>query len=160
RAQRPVTARRFSLSRRGRGCYRSGSMRQRALAVALLLVASGVRAQVSCSNPDNLCTGDPCVIENGSVASSCVVDFGARALVVRGTVHVPDGGVLSFSAGAITVEKPGRIDAVHGDVGGNAGDITLQANGGIDVSGRLDASGAYGHIGTIIVEAGGALSTA
>ena len=34
----------------------------------VVLVAAPVEAQVDCSNPDNLCTGDPCVIPSVEAA--------------------------------------------------------------------------------------------
>jgi len=46
-----------------------------ALVTVLLLAAPG-RAQVDCSDPDNLCTGDPCVIPALELPSDCTVDFG------------------------------------------------------------------------------------
>src|SRR5689334_9423242 len=116
-------------------------MRQRAMTVAAVLVilASAAQAQVSCSDPDNLCTGDPCVIDGTfTVVSPCDVDFGSRTLTVRGRMRVPNAGELSFSAGAITVEAQGGIDGSNvvalGGVGTGA-DITLTASGAIAIDG-------------------------
>src|SRR5262245_37975338 len=71
--------------------------------VAFLVAVAAATASptVDCSDPANLCTGDPCEIPAVEVLSPCVVDFGAVDLVIRGRIDVPNGGVLSFTAGSI-----------------------------------------------------------
>jgi hypothetical protein len=122
-----------------------------------LLLATTAFAQVDCSNPDNLCTGDPCTIAAIAVESPCVVDFGSRALVVAGTLRVQSAlgvGSISFTAASIAV--PGMIQAdddgvpVHTD----GGDITLMADADITVDGRLQSKGYYDG-GTIVLDGGG-----
>src|SRR5262250_3742147 len=103
-------------------------------------VAASVRAQTVCNAPDDLCTGDPCVIGDVDVTSPCELDFGPRALVVAGRVGVPQNGVLAFTAGTITIEHDGEIDADHHDSSDNLAHITLTAAGAITVSGALGAS--------------------
>ena len=71
--------------------------------LTVLLTAAPGRAQVDCSNPDNLCTGDPCVIGAIELPASCVVDFGTRTVIISRRLRLPPDGVLSFSAGAFTV---------------------------------------------------------
>jgi hypothetical protein len=111
------------------------------LGVLLALVLAGpASAQVDCSNPDNLCTGDPCVIPALTVGPDCVVDFGARAVVVAGNVHVTN--VLDLSALSFVVD--GRI------LGG--GSVLLTATAAVDVRNTIKASG-------ITLEAGPALLT-
>ena len=69
---------------------------------------SGAFAQVSCDDPDNLCTGDPCVMDNVEVMPPCVVDFGARTLIIRDRLSRafnPASSLVSLTAGAITVES-------------------------------------------------------
>lgn len=142
----------------------------RAMAVASVVLcgARSAGAQVSCANPANLCTGDPCITTNVTVQSPCVVDFGARALVIGGALTVPSGGMLSFTASTIDVK--GRIEAPSATVSlvGTVGDVALRtevdvgagsftatAAGNVDAKTRLKAKGG----GTIALDAGGTLST-
>jgi hypothetical protein len=67
----------------------------------LLLSAIPVGAQVDCSNPDNLCTGDPCIITASAVSSPCTVDFGSRAVVIANRLQV---GSLNLTARTIAVQ--------------------------------------------------------
>lgn len=79
------------------------------LAAALLLVLGIVpqaHAAVSCADPDNLCTGDPCTITNADVESPCVIDFGPRAVFIAGILRVPDDGIMEFTAGTTRVQGP------------------------------------------------------
>jgi hypothetical protein len=113
-------------------------------ALILLALRSSAPAQVACGDPDNLCTGDPCVIEDaGEVESPCVVDFGTRTLVVRGRVF----GRMVFTAGAIVVEPGGRLE----------GAVTLEASGPITVDGVVDGSFPYAAA-DITLDAGGTLA--
>ncbi len=126
------------------------------VALGLVVVASSARAQVSCSDPANLCTGDPCVITAVMVASPCTVDFGPRTVIIQGNLRVPAAGTLSFTAGAITLDLNSRIDGTDLSGGGAGADVTLQASGEIDLKGRgIDTSGSPG--GAITVEADGML---
>lgn len=127
-------------------------------------VGSQVDAQVDCGNPDNLCTGDPCVIPSLEVALPCVVDFGPRTVVVAGRLRTPMGTpVGGFSLSAGTIEVPGTINAR------NAPGVTLTAAQDIVVTGRIGktrvtmiAGGDITHEGRIfvtgaILDAGGTL---
>lgn len=123
----------------------------------LLLFAAPGRAQVSCADPDNLCTGDPCVIPTLAVATPCVVDFGTRALVIAGRLSVPVQGELSFTAGSIAVT--GTVMGVGGAPTNQTTPIaiTLAAAGDIDVRGsvKLIARDFPGNArGTITLDAG------
>ena len=146
----------------------------------LLTLVPAVRAQVACTSPDDLCTGDPCETGDVTVASTCQLDFGTRTLVVRGTMRVPDGGVLELRAGnvqifggiegkgvvgpSITVIANGdilqrtRVDS-QGHV--TPGSVTLRATGNIRIESggvRAPNSGQTGSRGgQIVVEAGGTL---
>lgn len=53
-----------------------------AAGLSAVVLAGAAHAQpIDCSDPDNLCTGDPCVISGPiAVQSPCVADFGTRAL--------------------------------------------------------------------------------
>jgi hypothetical protein len=105
-----------------------------AVGVALFFASPGV-AQVDCSNPNNLCTGDPCVIPSVEVASPCVADFGARALVILGPLRVPDDGLLSLTARTVSVT--GKIADFSDDGTGAAEAVTLSAAEDITVSGSI-----------------------
>ncbi|MCC6848654.1 MAG: hypothetical protein IT294_09145 [Deltaproteobacteria bacterium] len=127
-----------------------------AVASLLALSASRGRAQVSCADPDNLCTGDPCTITTVTVQSPCVVDFGARDLVIAGTIDVPDGGTLDFTAESILQQGP--IDGRHVGNGAGAGAaVTLESTvGDIELRGEIDVTGTAAS-GSIDVTAAGNL---
>jgi hypothetical protein len=110
--------------------------------------ARRAHAQVDCSNPDNLCTGDPCVIGTVSVASPCAVDFGARALRVDGRLTVPPGGTLSLTAASITVR--GSLTGL-GPLAFVFQEITLAASGDVVLSGPVRVRSDFG---TVNLEAG------
>lgn len=89
---------------------RSPFMHSRVLALPVLLMGIGAaQAQVDCSDPDNLCTGDPCVIGSLTVVTPCVVDFGPRTVVIAGPLRVPSNGTLDLEGDRI--EVPGTIRA-------------------------------------------------
>jgi hypothetical protein len=132
--------------------------RRRSWPVLLALIGvllSGTRgeAAVSCANPDLLCRNNPCVIHDTiEVETPCSVDFGDRDLVIAGAIKVPNGGLLSFSAGSIEVNRP--ILARHTkQAQGDGGTITLVAARNITVNWRLEAS-ARKRPGTIQLIAG------
>ena len=128
-----------------------------ALAAALLqAVAAEAAPPIDCSSPDNLCTGDPCTIGGShGVVSPCTVDFGARAVVVKGKLRVPNAGSLSFSAGSIEVRPTGRINGSHTQKSaGDGAQISLGSTGQLAVHGVIDVS-ARTTPGTISLSAGG-----
>lgn len=117
--------------------------------VLFLLAASGVGAQVSCDDPDNLCTGDPCIMDNVEVMPPCVVDFGSRTLIIRDRLSrafSPTSSEVSLTADAISVEPGTDVLATELiaqgalDFAGRSGSIVLQAGGLLTMSGFLDAS--------------------
>ena len=81
------------------------------LLACVLAVARVAAAPVDCSDPNNLCTGDPCVIPSLEVVPSCTVDFRPRQLVIAGTLRVPADGSLSLTAATIVLQ--GRL--LHSD---------------------------------------------
>ena len=106
--------------------------------------------------PDDLCTGDPCVIPTLTVPDPCVVDFGPRTVVVAGRLKVPSGGTLLLSAGSIQV-----TGAVIGQ-GGQFVDqtlVSLTASGSIMVAGpvRLPRAGPGFSRGNLVIAPGGDL---
>lgn len=126
---------------------------------AIACLAPVARAQVSCNDPDNLCTGDPCTINDIEVDSPCTVDFGARALVIRGRIRVPAAGSIDLTAASIEVQAHGVVNGSREEPGGVAADLALHASGAILIEGRLLASG-HNAAGSITVEAGGVLTVA
>jgi hypothetical protein len=114
-----------------------------ALAAALLQPAATEAASpVDCSDPDNLCTGDPCTIGGShGVVSPCTVDFGTRTVIVKGKLRVPNGGSLSFTAGSIEVRPTGRLNGSHTlSSAGDGAQISLSSTGNLAVHGVIDAS--------------------
>lgn len=126
-------------------------------ACCALLLPSPVRAQVSCANPDDLCTGDPCTITaNIDVISPCTVDFGARALVIAGILRVPDGGSMSLTAASIVQHGP--IDGRHvgNGVGSGAAVTLIGTAGDVELRGEIDVAGTVAT-GSIDVQASGSI---
>ena len=106
---------------------------RRALALSLVLALSGVAgAQVDCSNPDNLCTGDPCVIPVIEPANPCTVEFGSRELVIEGLRNIES---VDFRAQKITVAGPVRGRPAMG------GSLTLTADGELTLDGPIEFAG-------------------
>jgi hypothetical protein len=125
-------------------------------AIVVLFMAMPAHADpVSCANPDNLCRGNPCVTGSLEVISPCVVDFGERSLVIKGTLRAPAGGVLSLKAGSIEVRHP--IIGRYGRRQAAGASIKLQATHGMLVRWNIDAS-ARTSPGKIELIAGGNIS--
>jgi hypothetical protein len=118
-----------------------------------LLAPPPVRSQVDCSDPDDLCTGDPCIIPTLEVASPCVVDFGSRTVVVAGTLRVPATGVTSLTAGAIDVQGSIR-SRFNPPTGGPGIALDLSASGNIAVNGRIATS----TRSALVLDAGGTIA--
>ena len=129
------------------------------LVLALLLAASPARAQIDCDTPDDLCTGDPCVVGSVEVDDSCVLDFGTRTVVVAGTVRLPRSGELSITAGAIQI-----TGSVQNFVGpgtpGPGPRITFDAAGDINAAGSIRLVGIrlVPLPGAVIIRAAGNLT--
>jgi hypothetical protein len=128
------------------------------LALALVLAASAVRAQVvACETPDDLCAGDPCTVRFVEVGDPCILDFGTRTLTIIGTLKMPNGGELSLTAGTINVQ--GRIQNLPGTVPGPGPRITLIAASDLLVTAPIRLAGVRGGVqpGQITLQAGGNL---
>jgi hypothetical protein len=124
-------------------------------ACALFLFPAAVLAQVDCADANNLCTGNPCVVGEIEVVSPCVVDFGARTLVLTRTLKVPNAGVLSFSAQDIEVS--GKVLGRHTVVtAGDGAAVSLIASNSIQVLKRIDVSGRF-SAGSVVLDAGGSV---
>jgi hypothetical protein len=125
------------------------------LAASLAGATARALTSVDCDTPDDFCTGDPCVTADNIeiTVPACVLDFGARALVLAKVVFVPNDGTLSLTAGSIEVDR--RIDGQHVDATeGDGADISLIATGNITLKGRVDAAGRT-TTGAIVLDAGG-----
>jgi hypothetical protein len=103
--------------------------------VALPLVA---RAQVVCSSPDNLCTGDPCIIPALEVDTPSIVDFGPRTVVIAGRLAVAGDDMLSLTAGSMLVQA--TISNVQGGI---RPDIVLTATGDVTIAAPVRLSGTF-----------------
>src|SRR5262245_11562212 len=96
--------------------HRAGCALAACAALVIALLALPAHADpASCADPGHLGRGNPGVVGALDVISPCVVDFGDRALVIRGTLRAPSGGVLSLKAGSIDVRHPivGRYGRRH-----------------------------------------------
>jgi filamentous hemagglutinin len=127
-------------------------------AILCAALVTSARAQVDCDTPDDLCTGDPCIVGAVEVNDSCVLDFGARTLVIDGSLRMPNGGELSLTAGTIQVD--GRIQNMTTTVPGAGPRITLAASGDVVVDGPIRVVGVRNNLvpGEITVQAGGNLT--
>jgi len=135
---------------------KSGTLWRVAVSWTALIATQSASGQVDCTNPDNLCTGDPCIVETVEVLSPCVVDFGARTLSVEGTVFVPNAGVLDWTADQI--DLTGRIKGKHTkSTAGDGAHVTLTANNDLSSAGKIDVSGRF-SAGSIALIAGNDLS--
>jgi hypothetical protein len=105
----------------------------RTILLMALVAGSAQGAPVDCSNPDNLCTGDPCVIPNLEPEAPCIVDFGSRAVVIQG-LHNVQG--VDFTAGSFDIEG-----TISGGIGAG-GFLHLESTGQIFVDGLISLSGA------------------
>jgi hypothetical protein len=101
--------------------------RVRTLAAVLLLTATRApAAPVDCSDANNLCTGDPCVIQSVEPADPCVVDFGLRAVEIHGLRNVHS---VALTAASFSV-----TGSITGGVGAGGHFSLTATTGGIAVS--------------------------
>jgi hypothetical protein len=125
----------------------------------IFFLATTARAQISCTTPDDLCTGDPCVIHDVQVLTPCNVDFGTRTVEINGRLRVRDSGSVSLSAGAFRMRGGGSLNGSHTEPGGHGSNVTLLASGNIEIDGRVLMSGAAGG-GSLLLIAGGTVTVA
>jgi hypothetical protein len=130
---------------------------QAGLALTLLLAARSAHGQVDCDTPDDLCTGNPCVVGPIEVDDVCVLDFGVRTLRIDGPLKMPNSGELSLTANQIEVS--GRIQNFSGTVVGAGPRITLTATFDINVTAPIRLAGVRGAAepGELTFQAGGNL---
>jgi hypothetical protein len=121
-------------------------------------LAAPARGQVDCDTPDDLCTGDPCIVGVVEVDDSCVLDFGSRTLVIDGSLRMPNSGELALTAGAVQVA--GRIQNMTSTVPGAGPRITLAATGDVVLDGPIRLVGVRNSLvpGEVTIQAGGSLT--
>ncbi len=111
------------------------------LGSALVFVLAAPSAH-AVSDPNELCTGDPCVISQDAFVDNLVLlDFGARNVVLQAQLSI-DSGTVSIVAGSFLVEGNGRLLG-QGSTGNDGGDLSIFTTGDIQLSGS-------GSVGTAI----------
>src|SRR5262249_42960771 len=119
--------------------------------LASILVVAASRLPAGATDPDALCTGDPCVIDKTiTVDPGSLIDFGNRtlrltnhALISVGTPPPDRGPSVEIAAEAITLDPGARIISSGAVVTLTAysGDVTLNS---AVVNSRIDLSDSYG----------------
>lgn len=106
-------------------------MKPNLLQAALVLLLVGFVHPAFATVADDVCTGDPCVIAGTyAIDPSSVLDFGARSVVLDGTLDVGTGEMTIY-AGSFT--QNGEIRA-QGGSGGVGGVVTIQATNDLTVN--------------------------
>lgn len=116
-----------------------------------------------CPNGSGVCT----VTKTFQVGNDCVLDFGARAVTISGTLDI-NSGAVTIAAASLTVAPGGFIDGRGNQAatsGTDGGMVTIQVTGSLTIqktartSGRIDVSG-IDRGGTIVIDAGGSVTVA
>ena len=115
--------------------------------VALFLVGLFETVSAVATTVEDLCAdADPCVVDTDvAVESESVLDLGDRDLVIAdgGTLDVGSGSMV-INAAAVTIAAGGEISA-RGSGSTNGGTVEINADS-IDVVGDIDVSGAEGQL--------------
>ena len=137
------------------------------------LVARAALAQTACTAADVMSQDPGCPQGSGAcsvtktfqVGDGCVLDFGARALTISGTLDI-NSGTVTIVAASLTVVPGGFIDGRGNQTAApDGGMLTIQVTGSLTVqktsraAGRLDVSG-IDAAGTIVINAGGSVTVA
>ena len=140
----------------------------RASLVFATALASGHRPAAALSNPNQFCTGDPCVIASPKNADpGAVLDFGTRAVVLQSALTMlplPSGaiGSLTIKAGSFSLVAGGQIKGFSASKAG--GSLTINVVNDIQIAntfstGAIRLSGQDG--GTLtLTTTGGSVSGA
>ncbi len=123
-----------------------------ALAVLALFGSASALAQVTSADQVCAAAADPCVVSTTvQVADGASLDFGNRTLQIQsnGTLAVGPG-VMTLSMGTLQVNSGGKITAIDSASGGI---INIDATGGVNISGTIDASGDVA--GSVAISAAG-----
>lgn len=124
-----------------------------ALAVCVL-VPLLARPAEGLSDPNDFCTGNPCIISsNKSADPSITLDFGSRDVVLTAKLTLlngPSGGptYLTILAGSFAITSSGQIDGNGGAAGG--GTVNIQTTNDI----QLNGSGSTGTVKVVGGEGG------
>jgi hypothetical protein len=131
------------------------------LAAAVLFLAPATGAALS--NPNDFCTGDPCVISSTKTADSGItLDFGSRTVVLSEILTIGDDPVTGY-VGSLTILAGNFHIIGNGQIKGNggpepAGWITIETTGNIQIDGTR-ATGAFrlpgSDGGSVFLTAGG-----
>ena len=114
--------------------------RWRATLVIGLLLACGQRA-AALNNPNQFCTGNPCMITGAKTADAgAVLDFGTRDVILKNTLtmqQLANGGVgsLTINAGSFTITGGGQIKGFSSSAGG--GQLTITAINTININSTI-----------------------
>jgi hypothetical protein len=77
------------------------------------------------TTPDDLCTGNPCVISsNKNIESGSIIDFGTRDVILERTLDVGSGS-MTLRAGSFTVQESGQLRG-KGGASGPGGAIVIE----------------------------------
>lgn len=133
-------------------------------AVAVFVAMLGTATAVSALNqPDQFCTGNPCVISADRAADpNIVLDFGTRTVVLTRQLSMlaqPGGGIgsLTIRCGTFRITGDGYIRGSAS--GAPAGTLVIEATNAIELNGTtslgdIRMSGADGGVVTLITGSG------
>jgi filamentous hemagglutinin family protein len=99
--------------------------------------------------------GPPVILQTGGAGNVLIDDSQA----FTGSFGTGNGGILSIQAGALTIANQGLIGG-EGTASGNSGNVSLQLNGNMSITGpfagieAFTTTGSSGNAGTIAVNAG------
>jgi hypothetical protein len=101
----------------------------RSLWLALLLLPtltlSAPERASALTTPDDLCTGNPCIISSDKdIESGSIIDFGTRNVILERTLDVGSGS-MTLRAGSFTMRDRGKLDA-KGGASGPGGAVVIE----------------------------------
>ena len=110
------------------------------------------------SDPDDFCTGNPCVItRNKDVDDRAIVDFGSRDVILQAGLDV-GSGLATLRAGSFLIRHPGKLRGLGGTTenGGRfridvQNDIAIESNASL---GAVRLNGRSGGELTLLTTAG------
>jgi hypothetical protein len=126
-------------------------------------VAGNAGVAAALNTPNQFCTGDPCIISGSKTADANVtLDFGARAVILQGTLTMAalgdnSVGSLTINARSFAISGPGQIRGFSSSASG--GSVTVNATDTITIndtqgSGAVRLSGQDGGELTLITTSG------
>ena len=139
----------------GSGPIRRNLGRTLALLMGPAFTLSALDHASALTLPDDLCTGDPCVISSDhNIDSGSIIDFGARDVILEARLDVGSGS-MTLRAASFTVQGSGQIRG-KGGAGAPGGVVVIETTSGITLSGTplggsVNLSGA--DAGSIVLRA-------